>query len=137
MPCANNKFQRLLTMRRFFFLIAVCLFSVAINAQPATDTFKCFDTAIPEFPGGNDSLKAFLARNLHYPPKAVKDGIEGRVVIKMLVRKNGKIDSVKIMRSVRNDIDKEAVKVVRAMPRWKPIKDRDVWFFLPVIFKLE
>jgi TonB family protein len=74
----------------------------------------------PEFPGGPDSLSAFLANNLVYPDSARRNHIQGKVYVGFLVDKTGKITNPRILSSVSDDIDKEALRVVGLMPYWKP-----------------
>lgn len=130
-------------MRSIFLVILLLgVFTFSLKAQPEAQTiFKCFDADMPQFPGGAKALNAFLVQNIHYPEKARSDNIEGRVLMKMIIRKNGKIDSAGIMKSVRSDVDSEALRVVKRMPRWTPVKDKrnrkDVWYYLPINFKLE
>ena len=94
----------------------------------------------PEFPGGMDSLRAFLQRNIKYPEKALKNKIEGRVFVAFTVEKDGSISSIKILRDIGGGCGKEAVRVVKLMPKWKPGTQRGkavrTQFTLPVHFKL-
>ncbi len=93
----------------------------------------------PSFPG--DSLQAFLNRNIHYPEQAKKDSVEGRVVIMMIVHRDGSLDAHEVIRSSGNDeLDAEAMRVVQLMPYWVPgrIQDTDVDAYakVPVDFSL-
>ena len=95
---------------------------------------------MPVFPG--DSLASYMAHNTHYPKEAEKDGIEGRAYVKMIIRKDGSVDQAEIVRSTGNELlDAEALRVVRAMPRWKPGRQNgqfvNVYYTLPVIFRLQ
>ena len=94
----------------------------------------------PEFPGGNAKLMEFLSKNIHYPKNAEKNGIQGRVVVKFVVDKDGSIVDPRVVRSVDPALDKEALRVIKAMPKWKPGK-RDgepvrVEYTMPVNFRL-
>ena len=96
---------------------------------------------MPEFPGGQEKLHAFLAENIKYPESAKESGIQGTVYVTFVVRKDGRISDAKILRGIGADCDEEALRVVNKMPRWKPAKQRgknvDVQFNLPIGFKLE
>lgn len=96
---------------------------------------------MPEFPGGQEKLHAFLASTIKYPESAKESGIQGTVYVSFIVRKDGRISDAKILRGIGADCDEEALRVVNKMPRWKPAKQRgknvDVQFNLPIGFKLE
>lgn len=98
-------------------------------------------TYVEQMPQAPYDVNAYLAKNMIYPDDAKQEGISGRVVVKFIVRANGNIDSVRIQRGVYPSIDKEALRLVRAMPPWKPgIQNGepvDVNYMMPVIFKLE
>ncbi len=96
---------------------------------------------MPEFPGGQEKMLDFLSENLKYPDSAKESGIQGTVYISFVVRKDGRISEVKVLRSIGGGCDEEAVRVVKKMPRWKPATQRgkkvDVLFNLPIVFKLD
>ena len=96
---------------------------------------------LPEFPGGNAAMMHFIAENIRYPKEAHEKGIQGRVITKFIVRKDGSIDSVQIVRGVDPLLDAEAIRVLESMPTWKPGKQRgqpvNVMFTLPVVFRLD
>ena len=98
------------------------------------------DTCPPQFPGGDAELIGFLNANIKYPPKAAQDKVEGKVVVQFLVKKTGRISKVKVLRSVRKDLDEEAVRVIKMMPDFKPAKQNgeavDMLYTVPVSFKL-
>jgi TonB family protein len=79
---------------------------------------------MPEFPGGEQELMKFLQKNLVFPKEAVEKGIEGRVVVGFTVEIDGSISNVKILRGKDSDLDKEAIRVVKLMPKWKPGEQR-------------
>ncbi|HMM17122.1 MAG: M56 family metallopeptidase [Petrimonas sp.] len=95
----------------------------------------------PEFPGGSAAMMHFIAENIRYPKEAHEKGIQGRVITKFIVRKDGSIDSVQIVRGVDPLLDAEAIRVLESMPTWKPGKQRgqpvNVMFTLPVVFRLD
>lgn len=93
-----------------------------------------------EFPGGQGGLMKFLRNNLRYPKEAHKKNIQGRVVVQFIIEKDGSISQSEIVKGVDPDLDKEALRVVNKMPKWKPGKNNDIpvrtYFILPIIFKL-
>ena len=96
---------------------------------------------MPEFPGGMPALMEFLQNEIRYPKKCREAGIEGRTVITFVVKKNGKIKNIEVARSSGNkQLDKEAIRVIKKMPKWKPGmqdgKNVNVLFALPITFKL-
>jgi protein TonB len=95
----------------------------------------------PSFPGGDEALRAFLAKNIKYPPIARENGIEGRVIITFVVDKNGNIKDIAVRKGIGGGCDEEAVRVVKSMPDWKPGKQNgkavNVMYNLPVNFKLQ
>lgn len=95
----------------------------------------------PAFPGGDKALMQYLTKNLKYPASAQEAGIQGRVLVQFVVNKDGSIVDPKVLRSVDAALDKEAMRVVMAMPKWTPGKQRGktvrVKFTLPVTFRLQ
>lgn len=96
---------------------------------------------MPQFPGGDTELMKFIGSNLKYPTIAAENGIEGRVVIRFVVGKDGDVSDVNVVRSLDPSCDKEAVRVVKSMPKWVPGKQNGrnvpVYYTLPVLFKLQ
>ena len=95
----------------------------------------------PEFPGGEAALMQFIKKNLKYPAFAAENGIQGRVALSFVVEKDGSVTDIQEMRSPSEDLTKEAKRVVSAMPKWKPGKQRGkpvrVKYVLPVTFRLQ
>lgn len=95
----------------------------------------------PEFPGGMSALMKFLSSNINYPVIAQENGIQGRVICNFVVEKNGSITDVQVVRGVDPSLDKEAVRVIKDMPKWAPGQQRGksvrVRFTLPVVFRLQ
>ena len=95
---------------------------------------------MPEFPGGNAALMQYLAKNITYPTIAQENGTQGRVIIQFVVNQDGSIVDAKVARSVDPYLDKEALRVINAMPKWKPGMQRGkpvrVKFTVPVMFRL-
>jgi periplasmic protein TonB len=96
---------------------------------------------LPEFPGGIDGLRHYLSKELKYPKNSTRAGIEGRVLVGFVVNKNGSISDIKIIESVFKELDEEAMRVVKKMPKWEPgMEDGEairVAFHLPIQFKLQ
>lgn len=95
----------------------------------------------PQFPGGDAACIKFVMENLRYPEEAKKAGVQGRVVVRFVVKADGSVASPEIIRSVSPDLDAEALRIVGEMPRWTPGsvdgKPVDVQFVLPVTFRLK
>ena len=95
----------------------------------------------PEFPGGMTALMKFLGDNIKYPVIAQENGIQGRVITNFVVERDGSISDVQIVRGQDPSLDKEAVRVIKTMPKWKPGQQRGkpvrVRFTLPVVFRLQ
>ncbi|HHW81616.1 MAG TPA: energy transducer TonB, partial [Bacteroidales bacterium] len=94
----------------------------------------------PEFPGGMSALMKFLGDNIKYPVIAQENGIQGRVITTFVVERDGSITDINVVRGQDPSLDKEAVRVIKTMPRWKPGQQRGkpvrVRFTLPVQFRL-
>ena len=94
----------------------------------------------PEFPGGTAALMKWLASNVRYPQMSLENGISGRVIVKFVVEKDGSVSGVTLVRGVDKDLDREAIRVVKSMPKWQPGKNNGqavrCYFNLPVNFKL-
>ena len=98
-----------------------------------------FVEEMPEFPGGPDSLKAFLAREIQYPPIAKKNGITGTVLVEFVVEKDGRVTNAKVKVPLFPECDKEAVRGVMSMPKWKPGKNMGkpvrCYYQVPITFR--
>ena len=96
---------------------------------------------MPDFPGGTAKLAEYLQKNIKYPQMARESGIQGRVFVNFVVEPDGHVSNVKVLRSLGGGCDEEAMRVVKAMPKWKPGKQRGkpvrVSYILPVNFKLQ
>ena len=94
---------------------------------------------MPQFPGGDNALMAFVRENLRYPRSDAQAGIEGRITIRFIVTKIGKVSDVAIIRGISPGCDAEAVRVVNMMPTWKPGTQKgvpvNVYYTLPIVFK--
>lgn len=96
---------------------------------------------MPEFPGGELGLKKFIANNVNYPTIARENDIQGKVFVRFAVTATGKVDKVQIVRGVDPLLDKEAIRVVKSLPKWKPGQQRgkpvSVWYTVPINFQLQ
>lgn len=95
----------------------------------------------PEFPGGEEALYKYLAENIKYPVMAKNNKVEGRVYITFVIEKDGTVSDAKVLRSVNEELDAEALRVINAMPKWKPGTQRGVpvrvQYNIPINFKLQ
>ncbi len=95
----------------------------------------------PEFPGGEAAMYKWLGDHISYPAQASEEGVSGRVVVQFDITKTGSIENVKVIRGRHPALDKEAMRLVKAMPNWQPGRNNGqpvkVTFILPVTFKLQ
>ncbi len=96
---------------------------------------------MPQFPGGEAALMKYLQSHINYPPMAAENNVQGKVVVQFVVDKTGKVGEVKVVRSVDKDLDREAVRVCKSLPKFTPGRQNgqavSVWYTLPVTFKLQ
>ena len=96
---------------------------------------------MPEFPGGLPALLKYVGDNLKYPEDAQNNNIQGKVILKFVVNRDGSVNRIEILRGVDPLLDSEAVRVVSILPKFKPGKQNGVpvpvWFMLPIVFKIE
>ncbi|PKP46325.1 MAG: energy transducer TonB [Bacteroidetes bacterium HGW-Bacteroidetes-12] len=122
------------------------------DAETVVETFEVVEEVVeeeiftivedmPSFPGGDAALFKYLGENVSYPPAAKANGIAGKVYVNFTVAKDGSITDVKIIRGVHELLDKEAIRVVKSFPKWKPGKQRGkavkVSYNLPITFVLK
>ena len=116
---------------------------IAQPEPPKEEETKVFDVVevMPSFPGGQAALFEWLSKNIKYPVVAEENGVQGRVIVTFVVERNGSITDVQVVKSVDPSLDKEAVRVVKAMPHWIPGKQNGsavrVKFTVPVTFRLQ
>lgn len=95
----------------------------------------------PQFPGGMQELLNYIKTNIKYPAEAHKDAIQGRVIVKFIVSKDGSIKDVNVIRRIHPLLDEEAVRVVQDMPKWIPGQQKgenvNVYYTLPLVFRLD
>ncbi len=125
-------------------LMAVCCLMTA-NAQKTVvsqTNQKVFDTVdqMPEYPGGMQAMIEFLQANMKYPEDAAKQKVEGRVMVQFVVETDGSISDVHVAKQVFPSLDAEAIRVVQAMPKWTPGKEKGkvvrVKYNLPIVFRM-
>jgi protein TonB len=116
---------------------------VAVDEAPKEEETKVFDVVeqMPSFPGGDAALMKFLSEHIKYPVVAEENGIQGRVIATFVVERDGSITDVKVIKSVDPSLDKEAIRVLKSMPKWIPGKQNGsavrVKYTVPVTFRLQ
>ena len=106
------------------------------------DTVNVYDVVeqMPNFPGGYQKMHEFIEKNLHYPKECAENGIQGRVIIDFVVERSGKLTNIRVVKSVNPALDKEALRIVKLMPKWIPGKQCDkkvrVKCIIPIPFQL-
>ena len=114
---------------------------VVEEEEPAEEEIFMVVEQMPEFPGGMAELMKFLGKNIKYPTIAQENGIQGRVIVQFVVNQDGSIVDPVVMRSVDPYLDKEALRVISTMPKWKPGMQRGkavrVKYTVPVTFRLQ
>ncbi len=111
------------------------------SPEPVKEEIFTAVEQMPQFPGGEAELLKYIASHIKYPTMAAENNIQGRVVVKFVVNKNGKVGDVVVVRGKDPDLDKEAVRVVKTLPDFIPGKMNgqavSVWYTLPINFKLQ
>ena len=114
---------------------------IKVVSQQDRDSIYNIVEQMPEFPGGAAEMMNYLSGNIKYPEEAKDKGISGRVFISFVVEKDGSVNQVKVMKGIGGGCDDEAVRVVKAMPKWKPGMQKGkpvrVSYMLPITFKLD
>ena len=137
---------------RILIIICALVWSIGAQAQKSIDLIndnydasndEVFHSSghMPSFPGGDVALMKFIKDNMIYPYEALKNRIEGKVIIQFVVTKTGKVGKIKVARSVNKELDQEAVRLIKMLPDFSPGRNNvgepvNVWYILPVIFKL-
>lgn len=127
------------TNRFYLFVSVLCTVFLLLAISPATAQDKQ-----PEYPGGMSALVDFMVKNLKYPEAAKKENAEGVVIVKFRVGKDGSLSGIKTVSegsmNPREDFVREAVRVIKMMPKWTPAEDQgkmvEVEMALPVQFEL-
>ena len=112
-----------------------------VEEEEPEDVIFVVVESMPEFPGGAAAMYKFLSENIRYPVIAQENNIQGRVICQFTVNKDGSLVDVEVIRQVDPALDKEAIRVIKAMPKWNPGKQRGkpvrVKYTIPVKFKLQ
>ena len=112
------------------------------NKRTEIDSDKVFSSVeeMPKFPGGDEALLKYVGMNLNYPKEALRNNVQGKCILKFVVTKIGTIGKIKIVRSLSQECDEEAKRVVRTLPEFFPGRQNgrpvNVWYTLPVNFRL-
>ncbi len=125
-------------------MAVVCLMTASaqktIVSQSKQNVYDAVEQ-MPEFPGGMPAMMEFLQTNIKYPKDAIKQNVGGRVMVMFVVEPDGSLSNVRVARKVFPSLDAEAVRVVKAMPKWKPGKEKGravrVNFTMPVVFSIK
>ena len=112
-----------------------------VKKSSGKDAHENLEDQDPSFPGGDVACMKWLTNNINYPKEAMEKGIEGRVIVRFVVTKNGKITNAEVVRPVDPLLETEALRVIRSMPDWVPAKRNgqnvDLQFTLPITFRLQ
>ena len=114
---------------------------VEVEPEPEEEEIFMVVEDQPEFPGGTAALLEYLRKNIKYPAICRENNIQGRVIVQFVVDKTGRVGEVKLVRTVDKDLDNEAVRVCKSLPKFTPGRQNgqpvSVWYTLPVTFKLQ
>lgn len=126
----------------FLAFALIAMPSIASNNTPnQEETVLQMATEKAEFPGGEQALIEFLSQNVKYPEHALKESIQGTVMVEFVISKTGEIKNAKVVRSICPSLDKEALRVINSMPNWIPGKNKNqpvnVGYTLPIKFSLK
>lgn len=135
-------------MKKTLFTLLIIAISQSVYSQieimeePREDDNKvlAFAEQKPEYPGGDKAMFKFFEDNLKYPEVAKNNGIEGTVVVRFVVRKDGSLSNAEILRGIGGGCDSETLRLINVMPKWIPGKNNgklvNVTYTLPVKFKM-
>jgi len=134
-------------MKYTFWRYAVCLFLLSqagfsFSQESRKQSREVYTTAtqMASFPGGKDALNRYINKHLRYPKTAMKNAVQGKVVIRFIVEADGSITNAKVVRSLHAECDKEALKVIKEMPKWDPGMQNGrfvaVYYNLPITFAM-
>jgi protein TonB len=120
---------------------AVVILPPVANDEPDDETVFVIVEKSPEFPGGEAAMYKFISNAIRYPAVAQDVGIQGRVTCQFVVNKDGSITDIEVVRGVDPSLDKEAIRVIGSMPKWRPGEQRGksvrVKYTLPIVFRLQ
>jgi len=92
------------------------------EVKDSTEPFLIILEEMPIFPGGEKALLQYISNNTNYPQSAIQDSIEGKVFLKFVVKADGSVNNVEVIKSVRYDLDNECIRVIKMLPRFQPGK---------------
>jgi periplasmic protein TonB len=126
-------------------ILTLTLFSLNASAQKSetgmTDGAYQKVDVMPEFPGGDVALLKYIADNTIYPKEAKEKGIQGKVITRFMVKKDGSVSDVSVVQGVNSALDNEALRVVKTLPSFTPGKLNGktvpVWYMIPITFSLK
>lgn len=135
--------------KKFKLFLSLVIMTMSLSAQETVDvqapdvSEKIYNMAMveqqPQFPGGTAKMYEWLGENITYPDEAAKEGAQGKVIVGFVITKTGQTDKVCVVRGCHPALDKEAVRVVKAMPAWIPAKTSgqpvNVSYTLPITFR--
>jgi TonB family protein len=112
---------------------------IEVASVPPSEVFVVVEE-MPQFPGGEKALFDFIYANLQYPENAKKNKTQGRVILRFCVNYLGGTEQVSLLKGVDPELDKEAIRIIKLLPKWQPGKQGgfpvNVWYSLPVTFQL-
>lgn len=122
-----------------FVLLGLNNSSIAQTQVSDEEVFQVVDEGAM-FPQGKEAMTEFLAKNLKYPEKAIKDSIAGRVFVSFIVEKDGSLSNIKVLRDIGGGCGEEAIRVMKLMPKWTPAKVGNKLvrqqYYMPIEFRL-
>ena len=137
----NNKTNSF-SWLRLMCVALVTLFSMSATAQKNDKTIYSVVEEMPQYADGDVALLQFLRDNIKYPEEAEEKGLQGKVVVKLRIEKNGTVSKYEVAQSVTSSLDAEALRVVKLLPgKWKPAKNKGkvvrCYYSLPITFGLK
>ena len=140
----SKKIKKMKKLILMSMMAVLCLMTAnaqkTVVSQSKQNVYDVVDQ-MPEFPGGMPAMIEFLQTNLNYPKDAKKQKVGGRVLVMFVVETDGSISNVRVAKKVFPSLDAEALRVVKAMPKWNPGKEKGkpvrVNFSLPIVFSLK
>ncbi len=118
----------------------VTIVEMAEEEEEEEETVFMIVENMPEFPGGDLALRKYISENVKYPEIAKENGLSGKVFVAFVINQRGEVENVKIARGVDPALDKEAIRVVQNLPKWKPGSQRGkpvkVSYTVPINFQL-
>jgi protein TonB len=131
-------------MKKLFIILSLAIFAVNVsNAQTSQTDDVVYEKVdnLPEYPGGMKEMFTYIGKNLKYPEPAVKANVTGKVFVKMIIEKDGSINTASIVKGIGFGCDEEVQRIVKAMPKWsagmKDGKAVRTAYVLPVMFAME